>query len=413
MGKASLLLLPFFVGGGRSGHVVINHGRRGPLLTCRHFFRYVSSSSSDGGGDSSSADDKKIKPETPSQANKPPRKRMSQVKPPTLRGDPEKAKAKLNDLLQSILKDQEVRKQVAKDKEASPEPSGEDTKNKIQIDFKLARPEAKKPTAEEQLAAEEEVTTAKTIGKDMLKAVKKVAKTVKGNVAQVESELVTKLKSHAPSKLSLSQLFEGMTIDKEKPDRTDRQPKEDDLSRARRVRQDLGEFSKRDRPSRVGRETRVQHQDKPIDIFGAKPLGIFTKESIASLKAPISYLKTWDALEAKDLKLAVTHPPTNGFDEMILWTEQKKLWRFPIDNEQDLDVEAKVSFTEHIFLEKNIDYWCPTKGPMRHFMELVCIGLAKNPYLTVQEKKDHLEWYHEYFKGKADIIKEVGAGEIK
>ncbi len=78
-----------------------------------------------------------------------------------------------------------------------------------------------------------------------------------------------------------------------------------------------------------------------------------------------------------------------------------------------LDIEGKVSFADHIFLEPHIDSWCPKKGPMRHFMEMVCIALSKNPYFTVQEKKDQLEWYHQYFKEKASIIKEVGAGEIK
>jgi small subunit ribosomal protein S31 len=76
-----------------------------------------------------------------------------------------------------------------------------------------------------------------------------------------------------------------------------------------------------------------------------------------------------------------------------------------------LDIEAQVPFHEHIFLEPNIENWCPKRGPIRHFMELVCVGLSKNPYLTVQEKKDHIEWYHEYFKGKNSIIEQIGGLE--
>jgi len=66
-----------------------------------------------------------------------------------------------------------------------------------------------------------------------------------------------------------------------------------------------------------------------------------------------------------------------------------------------------------VFLEPKIDHWCPKKGPIRHFMELVCVGLSKNSYLSVKEKEEHLEWYHQYFQKKSDILKGLGAGEIK
>lgn len=75
--------------------------------------------------------------------------------------------------------------------------------------------------------------------------------------------------------------------------------------------------------------------------------------------------------------------------------------------------EEKYDFTDHVFLEPVIESWCPKKGPIRRFMELVTVALSKNPYLSVPEKHEYLNWYHNYFKEKADIIKEVGAGEIR
>jgi small subunit ribosomal protein S31 len=117
----------------------------------------------------------------------------------------------------------------------------------------------------------------------------------------------------------------------------------------------------------------------------------------------------WDKLHERDLKLAVTHPPKNYFEQMILWTEQHKVWKFPIDNEQDLQEEKKVPFTEHVFLDKYLEPWCPTKGPLRHFMELVCVGLSKNPYLTVEAKREHIEWFKNYFEDKKQLLQEVGA----
>lgn len=68
-----------------------------------------------------------------------------------------------------------------------------------------------------------------------------------------------------------------------------------------------------------------------IDLFGSEPLGIFTDQKNSN-EGPKN--KTWDKLYQKELKLAVTHPPSNYFQEMILWTEQGKIWKFPIDNEQ-------------------------------------------------------------------------------
>jgi small subunit ribosomal protein S31 len=132
-------------------------------------------------------------------------------------------------------------------------------------------------------------------------------------------------------------------------------------------------------------------------------LGIF--KNIDQLKD--NDLLVWNDLVERELKLTVTHPPANHFEKMILWTEQDKLWKFPIDNEQGMDEEAKVYFTEHIFLEQHLEAWCPTKGPIRHFMELVCVGLSKNYHCSAQEKLDHINWFKEYFEGKKEILASV------
>lgn len=72
-----------------------------------------------------------------------------------------------------------------------------------------------------------------------------------------------------------------------------------------------------------------------IDLFGGPSLGIFTNAD--KLEAS-TQTKTWENLQNRDLKLAVTQPPSNYFQQMILWTEQKKLWKFPIDNEQGIEM---------------------------------------------------------------------------
>lgn len=78
-----------------------------------------------------------------------------------------------------------------------------------------------------------------------------------------------------------------------------------------------------------------------------------------------------------------------------------------------IEKEQNVHFTEHVFLDAHLEGWCPRKGPIRHFMELVCVGLSKNAFYTVQEKKEHIMWYKEYFESKKDLLTEVGAWDAQ
>lgn len=72
-----------------------------------------------------------------------------------------------------------------------------------------------------------------------------------------------------------------------------------------------------------------------------------------------------------------------------------------------MDDEAIIRFTEHIFLDRHLEGWCPTRGPVRHFMELVCVGLSKNPYYSVQQKIDHIHWFRDYFAEKKELLDQV------
>ncbi|CAG0882892.1 unnamed protein product [Darwinula stevensoni] len=147
-----------------------------------------------------------------------------------------------------------------------------------------------------------------------------------------------------------------------------------------------------------------------IDLFGSPGLGIFPLDYMKQARAPEDPFKMeiWEKMHQKELQLAITHPPVNAFEELILLTYQGKLWPFPIDNEFGLD-EEKVGFQEHVFLEKHLEDWCPAKGPVRHFMELVCVGLSKNPFITVQYKEDTILWYRDFFDAKRGILEKTGA----
>ncbi|XP_061595866.1 28S ribosomal protein S31, mitochondrial [Cololabis saira] len=115
----------------------------------------------------------------------------------------------------------------------------------------------------------------------------------------------------------------------------------------------------------------------------------------------------WDVDFTNQLVQVTNHKPRNGFEEMIQWTKEGKLWQYPINNEAGLEEEVKVPFHEHIFLEKHLEEGFPRQGPVRHFMELVVAGLCKNPYLTVQQKKEHISWFRDYFHQKEEVLNEA------
>ncbi|NXC74955.1 RT31 protein, partial [Anhinga anhinga] len=123
---------------------------------------------------------------------------------------------------------------------------------------------------------------------------------------------------------------------------------------------------------------------------------IFTKFLFA-----VSSPTIWDLEFAKEIGAIAAQPPRNGFEEMIQWTKEGILWEFPIDNEAGMEDDAE--FHEHIFLEKHLEDF-PKQGPIRHFMELVICGLSKNPYLSVKQKIEHIEWFRKYFEEKKELL---------
>lgn len=265
--------------------------------------------------------------------------------------------------------------------------------------------------------------------KDIFAAAKNVAAMLgdeKQQQQQTESELLSRLlggkSNQTPTseeqstkneaEISLSELIVGMKIDRRQ------QQKDTVTSRSEFVRRSLAGKGKQQQKGKIQQEFGNDRQQRTaqrkreaelftgsVNLFGSKPLDIFTDAT--QLQDSADLLPTWSYLQEQSLKLQVAHPPANYFDKLATWTEQGKIWRFPINNEQDWLEEKDVDFSEHIFLEQHLEDWCPSRGPVRHFMELVCVGLSKNPYITAKDKKDHIMWYREYFQSKKDILREL------
>jgi len=258
------------------------------------------------------------------------------------------------------------------------------------------------------------------LGKKLADAATSIAQSIGGNTEKTESELLNLLRIYndehndpsekkPKSSVQLGELLSGMKIDRSKSNDVS-SIEYKDVDKADRIRELLGKNYNINLSQKVNKYRKPVDNYIPINIFSGKSLDVF-KNFEDSKNYP--ELPTWDRLHKKSLQMAVTHPPRNIYEQMMIWTEQGKLWKFPIDNEQGIDEESKVFFVEHVFLEPLIDEWCPKKGPIRHFMELVCVGLSKNPFLTIEEKKDHINWFRQYFYEKNQLLNEVGAYEIK
>lgn len=286
----------------------------------------------------------------------------------------------------------------------------------VEPQVQLSRPKARKKAKR----GEQKTPPSQTepdIDPQLVTATKEVAKSLGGDAETTESELLSTLRLHSPettaqSPPSLSELFVGMKVERKPKSQKEFAPRSVPYDKGTR---DSSQFTKQDttRHRRTSARPPASSVPRtPVDLFGAPPLGIFGKETVPSKSpAPLSVLPTWERLQAHELQLSTAHPPTNAFVEMIQWTKEGKLWTFPVDNEIGLEEEKKVGFHEHVFLERHLEGWCPRRGPIRHFMELVCTGLSKNPYLTVERKKAHIEWYKNYFAEKEELLKELGAIE--
>ncbi|KAK4301947.1 hypothetical protein Pmani_025937 [Petrolisthes manimaculis] len=285
----------------------------------------------------------------------------------------------------------------------------------VESTVKLTRPKPR-PKKEAKVKKEEDLPPPESyIEPELVSATKEVAESLGGDAAATESELLSTLRLHssdAPphtqAAASLSELFVGMKIERS-PNQGETAPiQHKHISPEADPRRQPDANTRRRKLSRLSPERPIPKTIQRVDLFGAKPLGIFTSKCSKSENVS-SILPVWEALHEEELKRSMSHPPDNAFVEMMTWTNQGKLWTFPIDNEFGLESEKKIGFHEHVFLERHLQGWCPPLGPIRHFMELVCTGLSKNPYITVERKRAHIEWYRNYFAEKEGLLKEIGA----
>ncbi|KAM6146430.1 LOW QUALITY PROTEIN: small ribosomal subunit protein mS31 [Phoenicopterus ruber ruber] len=249
--------------------------------------------------------------------------------------------------------------------------------------------------------AAEDIQRGKPLNPELVEAASAVASSLPLNKKQTESELLAQLRRHEETTdkqkkggtINIRNVISEMAVKKQSPAHRG-------VRISSRISLELDEDGQRIKPERLS----PQSFDSRRSLKVGRRLNIFTKASTETENA----LKTvsppnWDLEFAKEIAAITAQPPRNGFEEMIQWTKEGILWEFPIDNEAGMEDDAE--FHEHIFLEKHLKDF-PKQGPIRHFMELVICGLSKNPYLSVKQKIEHIEWFQK-FEEKKELLQEI------
>uniref|UniRef100_A0A803XNF8 Small ribosomal subunit protein mS31 n=1 Tax=Meleagris gallopavo TaxID=9103 RepID=A0A803XNF8_MELGA len=273
------------------------------------------------------------------------------------------------------------------------------TKRKFQ---ELKEQEIKKQATNEQEGLDSESSTfqntaedvqrSKPLNPELVQAASAVASSFPRSKEQAESELLAQLRRHEETTdkqrrggtINIRNVISEMAVKRQSPAQRG-------VRISNRISLEMDEDGQRIKPGRSS--------SRSFDS-GRYFCSVTFYLSEEELSSPT----IWDLEFAKEIAAVTEQPPRNGFEEMIQWTKEGILWEFPIDNEAGMDDGAE--FHEHIFLEKHLKDF-PKQGPIRHFMELVICGLSKNPYLSVKQKIEHIEWFRNYFEEKKEFLQEI------
>ncbi|XP_033636068.1 28S ribosomal protein S31, mitochondrial-like [Asterias rubens] len=272
----------------------------------------------------------------------------------------------------------------------------------------------KEKKADERDSTSDDIQSPEIIKKMVLETVTKVAE-IFPEKEVVESDLLKQLRRHDEATEAgqlgdldaVSSILSGIKVQKQA---TLRKKVEHTASDERALTEMLG--------NQFGDDSRRSEKPEPYKrqqmrtLFDRQRLNLFKVSSDKASKTQVlvdpenDVLTLWDKEEKKKLRALSYSTISHGFEEMIKWTEEGKLWHYPINNEQGLEEEQAIGFHEHVFFDHLLED-LPQIEPIINFMELVCVGLSKNPYLTVEQKHEHIEWFKKYFIEREAIIKEA------
>lgn len=252
------------------------------------------------------------------------------------------------------------------------------------------------------------------VDKELKSAARSLSDKLLGDKSSVGNDLISQLKKmqfkqqdrgeSAKNKDYLSDVLSNMKVVKKGKER-----KRDHKSNSwgEEMSGNWLEASRSSKPNFFRKTYRSVNLNQDYKLFQGDGLGIFNTEDAKSQAKHTPMKETlWDVYDREQRTIVEEASPTNAFEEMIQWTKQGKMWKFPIDNEQDWELEQNTGFHEHVFLDHLTEDF-PKRGPLRHFIDLVVVALSKNAFLTAEQKREHIQWFREYFTTKQEILIET------
>lgn len=87
----------------------------------------------------------------------------------------------------------------------------------------------------------------------------------------------------------------------------------------------------KEKPPKISFKKTTRPSSQKINYYSSESLNIFPVDCLT--RSPEVKLKTWERLSQEELEFLGIQSPTNAYEEMIMWTNKKMLWSYPIDNE--------------------------------------------------------------------------------
>jgi len=126
---------------------------------------------------------------------------------------------------------------------------------------------------------------------------------------------------------------------------------------------------------------------------------------------PVKEPTVFDKLSQQSYENLESLRARSNYEKELNLIEKERTYTYPIDtskftyfDEKLYEAEKNVDWKQHIDFVKNELSQFKGTGQLYYFLEAIGQGLAKNPYMSLEEKKDEIARYVQYFIYKKENI---------
>ena len=214
---------------------------------------------------------------------------------------------------------------------------------KTSVDNKLAKPKfSKQAKRDKEGKIKSELPPSNELDREVVNATEEVAN-LSRKKTKTQSELLQRLKQvakdtkeakrdHEVSGENLESIFSSIKVERPLSNQKKKITENlDNVAKRQELTMEQMAFLQKRAKLRRAEAAKVQ-EGTSVDLHSGIKLGIFTGPLPES--SDMDLIPAWRACHDREMKILSTPPPRNALEEMILQTNQGKLWHFPINNEQ-------------------------------------------------------------------------------